>query len=212
MGDRRWSSVTTHLAAKDDRVVRVVLTLDRVGDFGAFLAEDFDEIKAWLALRRTESIGRPIRDAEWSGVEWSGVDRRTHRTTRADKGLSKALSPKLPKCAADRGAGGMLEHFLLTWLVPRRAPARSAIMAAVDQHVGACRSKGGSIDHAPHQRFQVSPWLPPSLSDRRRDAEPWRDAVSSSDQYCVRRAFVSCSPRVTSLSIHSCDIGEKSVG
>jgi len=80
MGDRRWSSVTTHLAAKDDRVVRVVLTLDRVGDFGAFLAEDFDEIKAWLALRRTESIGRPIRDAEWSGVEWSGVEWIAART------------------------------------------------------------------------------------------------------------------------------------
>jgi len=74
--DWRWSSVAAHLAGKDDAVVRVKPALDRVGDFAAFLAEDIDEDAAWLALRRAESIGRPIGDADWIAA----LEARTGRT------------------------------------------------------------------------------------------------------------------------------------
>jgi len=46
-------------------VDRVAPALERVGNFATFLAEDFDQDEAWLALRRAKSIGRPIGDAEW---------------------------------------------------------------------------------------------------------------------------------------------------
>ncbi|MCP4384194.1 MAG: hypothetical protein GY798_22755 [Hyphomicrobiales bacterium] len=39
--------------------------LDRVGDFAAFLAERFDENAAYAALRRAETIGRPVGDPGW---------------------------------------------------------------------------------------------------------------------------------------------------
>jgi len=63
--DWRWSNVAAHLAGKDAAVVRVKPALDRVGEFAASLAEDVDEDAAWLALRRAESIGRPIGSADW---------------------------------------------------------------------------------------------------------------------------------------------------
>jgi len=61
----RWSSVAAHLAGEDDALVRVAPALERVGDFASFLAQEVDEDAAWLALRRAESIGRPIGDAAW---------------------------------------------------------------------------------------------------------------------------------------------------
>ena len=39
--------------------------LDRVGDFAAFLGEPFDEALTYAALRKAESVGRPIGSAEW---------------------------------------------------------------------------------------------------------------------------------------------------
>ncbi|MCP4383919.1 MAG: hypothetical protein GY798_21345, partial [Hyphomicrobiales bacterium] len=60
--------------------------LDRVGDFAAFVAERFDEDAAYAALRRAETIGRPVGDPGWlRALETRAKDKR---------GLSK-LSPIL---------------------------------------------------------------------------------------------------------------------
>ena len=63
--DWRWSSTAAHLAGTDDHFVRVAPALDRVGDFAAFLAQEFDEALSYAALRKAESIGRPVGSAEW---------------------------------------------------------------------------------------------------------------------------------------------------
>jgi putative transposase len=63
--DWRWSSAVAHLAGEDDHVVKVKPALDRVGDFAAFLAEEMDEDAAFAALRRAETIGRPVGSADW---------------------------------------------------------------------------------------------------------------------------------------------------
>ena len=54
-----------HLAGKDDGVVMVAPALDRIGDFRAFLGEDFDEAFTYAALRHAETIGRPVGSLEW---------------------------------------------------------------------------------------------------------------------------------------------------
>jgi len=36
-----------------------------VGDFGAFLGEDFDEAMSYAALRKAESVGRPVGSKAW---------------------------------------------------------------------------------------------------------------------------------------------------
>jgi putative transposase len=36
-----------------------------VGDFAAFLGEDFDQALSYAALRKAESVGRPIGSADW---------------------------------------------------------------------------------------------------------------------------------------------------
>jgi putative transposase len=63
--DWRWSSVRAHFAEQDDHVVQVTAALARVGDFRAFLGEDFDEAFTYAALRKAETIGRPIGSAAW---------------------------------------------------------------------------------------------------------------------------------------------------
>jgi putative transposase len=63
--DWRWSSARAHLAGDDDHVVNVAPALDRVGDFAAFLGEPIDEAPGYAALRKAESVGRPIGTAEW---------------------------------------------------------------------------------------------------------------------------------------------------
>ena len=95
--DWRWSSVRAHLAGKDDHVCRVAPARERVGDFAAFLDESFDEASSYAALRKAESVGRPIGAPSWIAE----LERRTGRALAAgrrgqkpkgDKGLSK-LSP-----------------------------------------------------------------------------------------------------------------------
>jgi putative transposase len=61
----RWSSARAHLAGADDALVRVAPALERVGDFAAFLGESFDEAADYAALRKAETIGRPVGDADW---------------------------------------------------------------------------------------------------------------------------------------------------
>ncbi len=63
--DWRWSSVGAHLSGQDDHVVKVASALERVGDFAAFLGESFDEALSYAALRKAESVGRPVGSPEW---------------------------------------------------------------------------------------------------------------------------------------------------
>jgi putative transposase len=63
--DWRWSSVQAHCAGRDDHVVSVAPALDRVGNFAAFLGEEFDEAFTYAALRKAETIGRPVGSLEW---------------------------------------------------------------------------------------------------------------------------------------------------
>lgn len=77
----RWSSVHAHFAGTDDAVVTVAPALERVGDFRAFLGEDFDEALSYAALRRAESVGRPIGSADWL----KDMEARTGRTLAAGK-------------------------------------------------------------------------------------------------------------------------------
>ena len=39
--------------------------LERVGDFAAFPGSDFDEAPTYAALRKAESVGRPVGSAAW---------------------------------------------------------------------------------------------------------------------------------------------------
>jgi putative transposase len=63
--DWPWSSTRALIAGVDDHVVSVAPALERVGDFAAFLDEDFDEALTYGALRRAESVGRPVGGAAW---------------------------------------------------------------------------------------------------------------------------------------------------
>lgn len=63
--DWRWSSVRAHFAGADNHVVKVAPALERVGDFRTFLGEDFDEAFTYAALRKAETIGRPVGSAAW---------------------------------------------------------------------------------------------------------------------------------------------------
>lgn len=63
--DWRWSSTRALLAGQDDHVVTVAPALERVGNFAAFLGEAFDEELTYAALRRAESVGRPIGSPAW---------------------------------------------------------------------------------------------------------------------------------------------------
>lgn len=63
--DWNWSSTRAHFAREDDHVVRVAPALQRIGDFRAFLGEEFDEAFTCAALRKAETIGRPVGSPEW---------------------------------------------------------------------------------------------------------------------------------------------------
>ncbi|WP_164119063.1 transposase [Sphingorhabdus sp. Alg239-R122] len=63
--DWPWSSTRALIKGQDDHAVTVAPALERVGDFEAFLDEAFDEDFTYAALRKAESIGRPVGSAEW---------------------------------------------------------------------------------------------------------------------------------------------------
>lgn len=63
--DWRWSSVNWHLKRKDDRAFITQPVLDRFGNFKKYLAEPYDEIEAFKALRLGETTGRPAGEQEW---------------------------------------------------------------------------------------------------------------------------------------------------
>jgi putative transposase len=79
--DWRWSSVQAHLAGKDDALVTVAPALERVGDFAAFMAQDFEEAAEYAALRKAETIGRPVGSSDWI----ADLEARTGRVLAADK-------------------------------------------------------------------------------------------------------------------------------
>ncbi len=63
--DWKWASTLALCDAADDGVVTVAPALERVGDFAAFLDEAFDEAFTYAALRKAESIGRPVGSPQW---------------------------------------------------------------------------------------------------------------------------------------------------
>ena len=63
--DWEWSSTRALIAGQDTRFVKVGPALERVGDFAAFLGQEFDEAMTYAALRKAESIGRPCGSREW---------------------------------------------------------------------------------------------------------------------------------------------------
>jgi putative transposase len=63
--DWQWSSTRAHLDGMNDTFVDVAPALERVGDFAAFLGEPFDEALTYAALRKAESVGRPVGSKEW---------------------------------------------------------------------------------------------------------------------------------------------------
>lgn len=87
--DWRWSSTRALLAGQDDQVVKVRPALERVGDFGAFLGEDFDEALTYAALRKAESVGRPVGSPEWLADMEARLGRPLAPQKRGPKG--KAL-------------------------------------------------------------------------------------------------------------------------
>ena len=86
-GDWRWSSTGALLRGADDQVVKVAPALDRVGDFGAFLDEAFDEALTYAPLRKAESIGRPVGAKDWLAA----MEARTGRTLAPQKRGPKPL-------------------------------------------------------------------------------------------------------------------------
>ncbi len=63
--DWRWSSTAAHIAGESNRFVDVAPAIERVGNFTAFLGESFDEAMTYAALRKAESVGRPVGSKEW---------------------------------------------------------------------------------------------------------------------------------------------------
>jgi len=63
--DWQWSSTRALIAGKDDHVVTVAPALERVGNFAAFLGQPFDEALSYSALRKAESVGRPVGSPAW---------------------------------------------------------------------------------------------------------------------------------------------------
>jgi putative transposase len=63
--DWPWSSTRAMIAGQGDGYVDVAPALERVGDFARFLSEVFDEALTYAALRKAESVGRPVGSKEW---------------------------------------------------------------------------------------------------------------------------------------------------
>src|SRR3546814_6649252 len=87
--DWRWSSSRALCDACDDGVVTVAPVLERVGNFTAFLDEAFAEALTYAALRKAESVGRPVGSPD--GLK--DMEARTGRTLRPTK---RGTRPKDP--------------------------------------------------------------------------------------------------------------------
>lgn len=87
--DWPWSSTRAHLSGKSDVFVDVTPALERVGDFASFLGEVFDEVMTYAALRKAESVGRPVGSKKWLA------------DMEAQTGLTLAPRKRGPKPKAD---------------------------------------------------------------------------------------------------------------
>lgn len=63
--DWPWSSTRALISGTDDHVVKAAPAIERTGNFAAFLGQDFDEALTYAALRKAESLGRPVGSSEW---------------------------------------------------------------------------------------------------------------------------------------------------
>lgn len=84
--DWPWSSTRALIAGEDGHVVTVAPALERVGDFAAFLCEDFDQGLSYAALRKAESTGRPVGSTEWL----EAMEAQTGRVLKPQKRGRKA--------------------------------------------------------------------------------------------------------------------------
>ena len=96
--DWPWSSVRAHLAGRDDGVVKIGPVLERIEDFAAFLGRPFDEEAAYAALRRSETIGRPLGSDDW-------IERLEREHARK---LAPGRRGRKPKDTVDATASGDL--------------------------------------------------------------------------------------------------------
>ena len=88
--DWAWSSTRALIAGADDHVVRVAPAIERVGDFAAFLGEDFDQALGYAALRKAESVGRPVGSLKWL----KDMEARTGKTLAPGKPGPSKGTPK----------------------------------------------------------------------------------------------------------------------
>lgn len=63
--DWPWSSAQAHIAGVDSAHVVVAPTLDRVGDFAAFLADTGEDNTLWATVLKAERTGRPVGAKAW---------------------------------------------------------------------------------------------------------------------------------------------------
>jgi putative transposase len=63
--DWPWSSAAAQMAGQGNRFVDVAPALERVGDFSTFLGAPFDDATGYAALRKAESVGRPVGAKAW---------------------------------------------------------------------------------------------------------------------------------------------------
>ena len=63
--DWPWSSTRALIAGVDDHVIKIAPALERVGNFAAFLGEELCEALSYAALRKAESVGRPVGSKLW---------------------------------------------------------------------------------------------------------------------------------------------------
>lgn len=87
--DWRWSSVAGHIAGEDDGLVRVTPVLERYGRFADFLGSSEDYADAWRNLRRGETTGRPLGEADWI----ASLEARTGRTLAPQR---RGPKPRVP--------------------------------------------------------------------------------------------------------------------
>ncbi len=78
--DWPWSSVNAHLSGKDDKLVKVHPVLERCPDFAVLLESGENEIMD-MALRKAETVGRPIGHSDWLDT----MERITGRNFRPQK-------------------------------------------------------------------------------------------------------------------------------
>lgn len=124
--DWRWSSTRALIEERDDGVVTVAPALERIGDFGAFLGEAFDEAMGYAALRRAESVGRPVGSKEWLADMEKATGLPLAPARRGPKpkamGTANRLSPGLASLPSDDAVSQ--RHLLSSLPSPVPAPGR----------------------------------------------------------------------------------------